>query len=320
MVAASSAWSPPVVLLVGGVVVGTIVLIARAAGEQRAEVLVPAEVVSDRVSDVQLRPPEFAPLTMSWSIPAEPPSSPMTEALGDFYRAAGISPTDFRCRYLADCSRGEANFTSAKASFVGPEYERGTLPRLLFLSLDPGDGVSDANARTVLAVQTIELCRNVSTLKKTQHWYLTHLFAWEILRQFDRSLEIGHIARFFAHVNTAKCSVNRPGRREAPSRLAANCRGYLRQELAILQPDIIVTQGAKAREAVHSRFPVSGYQEVKVDGATGAHGVVTGLSPSSTLWLQTHHPSAYGVFWRQKSSVWPIYFARVREFFGERTT
>jgi hypothetical protein len=70
-----------------------------------------------------------------------------------YYEEAGISATNFRCKHLRDCKQACADFTEAREAYIGREYARGTLPRLLFLSLDPGDSDVEPKART------IEACR-----------------------------------------------------------------------------------------------------------------------------------------------------------------
>jgi hypothetical protein len=243
----------------------------------------------------------------------------MLRAVEEFYRRNGIWPTDFHCPHHGTCSRGEPRFTVAKASFIGPEYERGTLPRLLFLSLDSGSGSHDANDHTLEAVCQTELRRKIGKLVKTQHWYLTHSLARELLRQFDPKLKITGTTPYFAHVNTAKCSVNNPHRREAPARLPAHCRAYLKGELPLLMPDILITQGAKARDAVRDQFRVTHMQERRIEKATVGWGIIHGLTEHGTLWLATLHPSAYRWFWTEQKEYWPTYRQKVGEFIQNRT-
>ena len=52
------------------------------------------------------------------------------------------------------------------------------------------------------------------------------------------------IEKLFVHVRTAKCCSNA----NEPGKVYANCGGYLGEELSILKPDVIVTQGNKARD------------------------------------------------------------------------
>jgi hypothetical protein len=56
-------------------------------------------------------------------------------ALRDYYRTSGISE-HFRCPLSSNCRSVCTDFISACEAFVGSEYEAGTMPRLLFISLD----------------------------------------------------------------------------------------------------------------------------------------------------------------------------------------
>ena len=73
-----------------------------------------------------------------------------------YYEEAGISATNFRCKHLRDCKRACADFTEAREAYIGREYTMGTLPRLLFLSLDPGDSDVEPEARTIEACRAWE--------------------------------------------------------------------------------------------------------------------------------------------------------------------
>ena len=105
----------------------------------------------------------------------------MVSNLADYYDAKGIAPEDFRCHHAAECSAESPRFTTAKASFVGTEYEKGNGPRLLFLSLDSGSAEVDPRQKTIEAVRYRELRENVAALHKNKHWYLTHELAWLLL-------------------------------------------------------------------------------------------------------------------------------------------
>ena len=97
--------------------------------------------------------------------------SAMLRRLNAFYESHGISPVGFRCPSLTACSADSPNFTTAKASFVGPAYEDGQLPRLLFLSLDSGSADPDPRQRTTRAVRRQNLATDVAALPKHKHWY-----------------------------------------------------------------------------------------------------------------------------------------------------
>jgi hypothetical protein len=239
--------------------------------------------------------------------PAACYSQPVLSRLRVYYDEKGIGAARFRCAHETACRGAGGSFTTAKESFVGPEYERGNLPRLLFLSLDSGSGRPNPGDRTLQAVRAQELATDVNALPKGKHWYLTHELAFYLLEQFDKSLTVEGISPYFAHVNSAKCCMNNPQRKQAADILFENCRSFIAGELEILQPDIIVTQGAQARRAVESSFR---YIRL-LDEACGVAVIRQG--DRAILWIPTHHPSAYGAFWKQKKDCW----ARFRDLAGQ---
>lgn len=174
----------------------------------------------------------------------------MLERLSDYYRAAGISAIGFGCRYERECRATAARFTTAKESYVGPKYEAGARPRLVFLSLDSGSASDVADAKTLAAVRRQTLEEDVGRLPHGKHWYLTHELAFALLRPFYPDLTIADSRLYFAHVNSAKCCANNPQRAQASDVLFDNCRAFLPGELAILSPDVIVSQGQAARSVI----------------------------------------------------------------------
>lgn len=223
----------------------------------------------------------------------------MLDELKAYYHEECIQPERFRCRFRRECSKGCTNFTEAKASLVGTRYEAGTLPRLLFLSLDPGRGLPEAGDRTFEAVRAREeVLRDFGELKVRRHWYQTHLLAAELLRPFVPEITPKGTRGCFAHVNAVKCCQNNPGKRMAESRLFERCKGYVPKELAILQPDVVVTQGGKAHQAFASCDP-------RVVERIDEFCSVVSLAGREVLWLRSHHPGAWkGVYEEQKES-WP---------------
>src|SRR5665213_1009431 len=174
--------------------------------------------------------------------------------LHTFYDTKGISALAFRCRHQGACSAQSPRFITAQETYVGPDYEDGHLPRLLFMSLDSGSLDSDPASRTMEAVRRRVLSDDVSRMPKGKHWYETHDLALTLLRQFDRSVRIDRVSRHFAHMNAAKCCQNKPGNEKADRVLFDNCREYIGDEIRILRPDILVTQGLEARRAIEHHF------------------------------------------------------------------
>ncbi len=251
---------------------------------------------------------------------------PLGKRLTEFYDSHGISSIGFRCSSRAVCSAKAPQFTEAKASFVGPRYEEGTLPRLLFLSLDSGRGHPDPQQRTVEAVRRQVLDCDVAALPKNRHWYRTHEMAWELLRQFEQNLTVANTRFHFAHVNSAKCCQNKRGRERADSTLFENCRRFIPGELRILKPDVVVTQGLPAKAAILKSYDARQHVKrlVKSDcrrferDACYETGLIE-LEPDGKtfLWLHTSHPSDFGRFNPQKVHCWPLYAEEVRRYWCE---
>lgn len=214
------------------------------------------------------------------------------EKLESYYYEQGILPTSFTCKYQESCRNGREDFTEAKSSFVGPDYVSRNLPRLLILSLDSGSGYKNTEKRMPRSIQAEEMKTKVMKLPKNRHWYLTHKLAHIILQQFDNKLQIEDAKRFFAHVNSAKCSQNKKGNRQASSRLFENCRGYIPGELELLEPDIVLTQGKMAKIAF--KYSVTNIIE-KIDNVSS----IVEINSNPVFWIHTYHPTAYGYFYKQ---------------------
>ena len=251
---------------------------------------------------------------------------PMLQRLEAYYVEHAISPANFRCSSRPWCSADSPDFAEAKATFVGPRYEEGRLPRLLFLSLNPGRARRDWRHRTIEAVHRNELATDLGTLPKNLHWYRTHQLAHELLRQLRPTLLLEEVRLYFAHVNSAKCTPNKPGSANTDPRLFEKCRRFIPGELGVLRPEIIVTQGNWAREAilkslelrehVVQRLDAPGYKRdayyetalVKVEPGT-----------DSCLWLHTYHPRDFGRFHPQRVHCWPRYAKEVGRFWRTKS-
>lgn len=219
----------------------------------------------------------------------------MLRELEGYYGERGILSTRFTCSHRRQCGAGCAEFTGPKSAFVSTGYERGDLPRLLFISLDSGRGDKVDKNRLPSAIrQHEEIDSEFSKFPKHKHWYRTHELAWYILRHFNADLKIEDVRRFFAHANSAKCCMNKPQKKKANAILFRNCKEYLGGELEILRPDIIVTQGKEAKEAVWSL-----HKKVINRFDDFASGIA--MQSRNIFWLHTYHPNNWGAFNKQRS-------------------
>ena len=143
---------------------------------------------------------------------------------------------------------------------------------------------------------------------KGKHWYRTHELALDLLGQFKAGLTVADTRLYFAHVNSAKCCQNKPQKKQADRTLFENCRRFIPEELRLLSPDIIVTQGGPAKDAILKGFDVPQHDVRTVNGAHYETGFIE-LEPESkrALWLHTYHPGNYGRFHPQRTHCWPLY-------------
>ena len=78
----------------------------------------------------------------------------MIEKLIKYYVDNGIYPLNFNCKHYPSCvsrAQNKEKFTKGHGIWVGTEYEKGYVPKLLFLSLDSGSAELDPNKRTMEA-------------------------------------------------------------------------------------------------------------------------------------------------------------------------
>ena len=216
------------------------------------------------------------------------------QKLERYYDTNGILSTRFCCSFKKQCSCDCDTFTGPKSAFVSSGYEAHSLPRLLFLSLDSGSGAEQDEDRLPGFVRKQEeIDRDVLILPKHKHWYRTHELAWYILRQFEPDLRIEDARRYFAHANSAKCCMNNPHRRKANAILFRNCRVYLKGELSILSPEIVVTQGSEAKAGIES------IREETIQRFNEFSSIIL-FEGCEVFWLHTYHPSNWGAFNKQR--------------------
>ncbi len=220
----------------------------------------------------------------------------MFQQLYRYYKDKRILSTSFTCPHKEQCSAGSQEFTGPKSAFVSKGYENKSLdlPRLLFLSLDSGDGDKDDRNRlpeTLRRQEEVE--RDVLALPKHKHWYRTHELAWYIFKRLDASIRLEDAKKYFAHTNSAKCCMNKLGRKKANKILFKNCQKYLPGELEILRPDVIVTQGAEAKDVIESFYePLNRIDE---------YASTIRMNSREVFWLHTWHPSNWGAFNKQRN-------------------
>ena len=234
----------------------------------------------------------------------------ITEKLEKYYKGCGISPHDFRCRHVQICRGQNPHFTEANQAFVGTEYEKGSLPRLLFLSLDSGENAKEPDRRTMATYRQYEENEVVvKDLPKGRHWYETHEFAWKILAKFKLDLTLEEVKPYFAHTNSAKCCENNKGGTQARDVLFTRCREHIQGEVEILAPDILITQGIQANVAINHSFKTISLN----DKREGCPVNTLKIRNNNVIWVHTYHPR-YGRYFTQKANCLDFWAETIFQF------
>ena len=238
--------------------------------------------------------------------------SEMLDSLRAYYRASGLTPEEFSCARRSSCAARGGGISGPRQAFVGEGYEHRAVPRLLFVSLDPGS-TDETDCRTTDEFRHWQRTNyNVDhrSFHKGRHWYLTHRMALQFLAPFLPGAGIRDIHQYFAHTNSAKCCMNKSGRRMADNTLFDNCRGHLAGEIVALQPDVVVTQGRWAATGVGHAFQVS----LPAPLATAPE--IVDLAGRSVLWFHAYHPRCFGPFRNQMKTQFPAWAATIRAHFA----
>lgn len=260
----------------------------------------------------------------------------MLQELRAYYRRVGISAEDFCCPHASlrpgSCRSISQDFVTAREAFVGSEYERGVLPRVLFISID----ASSAHPGREASKRTLEYMRyweengrslphgcDPDRLPKGLHWYRTHEFAYGLLAPIAaargvRPFVFRDIHKYFAHTNSAKCKDAARETSQGPALFFNNCRPFIGPEVELLKPDILVTQGDWGHRSVAGAFPVlsrgscPGHSEY-------AYEVLT-IAAKRVLRFALFHPRAFGLFNKQRREAYGWYFEVAQAFLADLAT
>jgi hypothetical protein len=161
-----------------------------------------------------------------------------------------------------------------------------------------------------------EIHFNISSLEDKQnfHWYRTHELAHWFLRKYEFNLHINDVHHYFAHINSAKCCMNKPGRKMADPKLFDKCREFIPGEVAILEPDIIVTQGDKAKDSINGVFAdldIRNFLSLDQDYPEIQSVLINNVP---VIWIHTYHPSNWGEYNNQRRNKFGKYTKAAFDF------
>ena len=263
----------------------------------------------------------------------------MQNQLNKYYKKARISPVkntgnfddmfdDFSCPMKKDCraaAKGDCRAAAAlngvesfifaprtegvnvSKYYVAGEYKGDRIPRIVVISLSaPRPDISTAKNET---------CSQTKKTVRNYHWPETLMTVRSLLCPFiapEKFPELELIEKLFVHLRTAKCCSNAKGGTQEPGRVYKNCGKYLGEEVRILEPDIIVTQGNHAhRQAEKHVFDKNAaniaVEEVEGIGDSIARIVNLKQDNRSVYWLRTIFPThLYGHMKRWHGQAGPI--------------
>jgi len=253
------------------------------------------------------------------------------EDLNNFYEKKGISALHFNCHHYNSCFNSTSHkedFSTTREPYVGRNYGKPNLPKLLFLSLDPGYSREESGKtiiKTRIETENWPEENSRGGNVKGRHWYRTHQFTWEVFNQFNiltnSNLNIGEvnskkefinnenihkIQPFFAHTNSAKCCMNNEKNSQASNTLFKNCRDFIIEEISIFNPNILVTQGNKAREVIEEGIKKSKIKLIESKNISNAGKKddfsIIEMNNQKLVWIHHYHPNNYGQFKKIKNN------------------
>lgn len=254
------------------------------------------------------------------------------DKLNDYYQQKGIHPEDFHCQYQSICGQAanKGNMTETKMSMVGSKYGD-KYPKIVVVSLDPPSGKKNDGTtrrwdfitpkqRTTEYVSTTHEKDDYSVDHANQHWAMTQIIVKDLLELHRFKAQpyaatvtesysgrpIENVSAYFAHVNVAKCSMNNSGQRQAAAEVhKRSSNAYLSGELNLLEPDILITQGAFTNEILGMMLVG---QEIYISDLPKVEKI--NLAGSEVIWMPMRHPVQQ---LKQIRDAWPEYLQEIKK-------
>ena len=244
-------------------------------------------------------------------------------------RKIGVSKNSppFACCCLESCeaaAKGRGGLVKGAEAHVGENY--GDPIRLVVISLDTGGGSGEEYGEDLLKRQ--KAIKKRADNKKNPQMKGTI----ETLKHLYGCRSESDLLKRFAMTNSAKCSGKDKSKKSVPDKLYENCREHGLAELKALEPQLVVTQGAKARDLLDCRD--IGKEEIQKrvlslmwKDADVRPWICTQVKEHLRYWknknqlipvLQGPHPSArYGQWQRFERTMLPTLAHFLRQWFPD---
>ncbi len=184
------------------------------------------------------------------------------ERLRNFYDDEGIraveDEVEFRCPHTKECkAAANCDLSRGAEAHLGSGYGKAKALRVVVVSLDTGATSERMDQRR----DRVEALHNKDLREMNPHMRGTT----ELLKAIYGAKTGESFYELFAMTNTAKCSRSGESSNMVPDKLYRNCSKYVVPELECLDPQLIVTQGAKAWNAIELNQPVPAISPVVDD-------------------------------------------------------
>jgi hypothetical protein len=239
--------------------------------------------------------------------------------LTDYYLQQKIHPLQFNCPHQHFCRSFayQNKMTKTKMSMVGSCYGS-KYPRIVVVSLDPPYGnqgdFTEPYQRITDYVAAKSEADDYTLNRPNTHWAATQIIVKDLLCLFGYQSQSGsavvtesyagrpieNVSAYFAHVNVAKCSMNNLGKAQAHRKVHKICGdSYLKAELAILEPDILISQGSATNAIMSELFSIGHFRQADLPAAKDVQ-----VGNKKALWLLMRHPARQLARIRKE---WPFY-------------
>ena len=249
--------------------------------------------------------------------------------LNQYYERAGIDHVDgescyeerfkkFRCSKKQCCLdackewKQDVDFSPpidgvcVSQYYTDKTYCGDSIPRIVVLSLSAPEPYLSAPEPYKPTKQSLNAHwrESLAMVRSLLHLFIApEEFPKPVRRWEDENRTI--VESLFVHARTAKCCSNADGKRQEPPKVYENCGGYLCEEIGILEPDVIITQGNNA----HPMAKEYVFNTDTIEKVTGIEGIdpVHNVAHVATLrynsrpifWLRSYHPSYYRGYYSQ---------------------
>ena len=179
----------------------------------------------------------------------------------ELYSSKNITPSrtfeDFKCPYKLSClgPRNKDKWNSGSWAYVGFKYGEaqihGKFEKVFVVAMDRG-GKERSNEETFEETQS-------NFREATEKRWNPHMGGVSLI--LESLLDEQNISEYsvqYALTNAVKCSIRSDNMNAVRGyQIISNCSHHLKEEIAVLQPDIIITQGKHPQQTIRKFLPVN---------------------------------------------------------------